>query len=415
MSRVILHCDANTYYASVEALYRPHLQGKPFVVSGDEEARHGIVLTKSQAAKRYGIQTGMSLMEARKLCPGLVTVPTDMPRYLYISNLFHAMLGEYSNRVESYGLDEAWVDLTNPGVTISEGERRADEIRKRTVLEFGIPCSVGVSFTKPLAKLGSDMRKPDATTVLSRENFRQIAWRLPACNLLFVGPATAAKLAKYNILTIGDLARADSKWIVDRLGKNGALVQSFARGEDLSPVRRCDVVDPTKSVGNSTTLPRDAATLDDIKTTFAILADSVAHRMREDAFHSRCIHIGIRSGDLTWRGCQRTIKFPTCLASDLLAVAMDLFRDYDYANFFPIRGVSLRCAQLSTDTDPMQTDFFFNQERYAAKVRLEKTVRALQNRFGMKSVQLGIMASDKQFARVNPKELHVQPAAPYTY
>lgn len=182
----------------------------------------------------------------------------------------------------------------------------------------------------------------------------------------------------------------------------------------MSPVRRCDVVNPAKSVGNSTTLPRDAVSLEDIKTTFAILADSVAHRMREDGFRSRCVNIGVRGTDLSWTGCQRAIKFPTCLAGDLLAVSMDLFKEYNYERLFPLRGVSLRCTQLSLDTDPMQADFFFDAEKYEGRVRLEKTVRSLQDRFGKKCIQLGIMM-DPMLGRVNPKDFHVQPAAPYNY
>lgn len=413
MSRVVLHCDLNAYYASVEALYRPALRGKPFVVGGDEQMRHGIVLTKSPEAKKCGVQTGMSLMEARKLCPGLLSVTPDMPRYLHISKLFHQMLGEYSDSVEAYGLDESWIEISNPGVTIEDGKRVADEIRARTKDELGLTCSVGVSFTKPLSKLGSDYKKPDATTVLSRENFRQIAWTLPASDLLFVGPATAKTLAKYGILTIGDLAMHDPEWIGYKLGKNGLLVQSYARGEDMTPVQRCDVVIPAKSVGNSTTLPRDAVTLQDIKATFAILADSVAHRLREAEFRSRCISIGVRNTDLSWEGCQRAMKFPTCLASDLLVVAMDLFIERNYARLFPIRGVALRCTQLSHSAEPIQTDIFFDMDKYTVKERLEKAIRALQERFGQKSVQLGVMMADKKIAKVNPKELHVAPAAPY--
>ena len=415
MSRILLHADLNTFYASVEALYRPKLRGKPFVVGGDESARHGIVLTKSQEAKKYGIKTGMSLMEARRLCTGLISVPADMPLYLRFSREFHEMLREYTDAEEAYGADEAWLDITNPGLDIQDGAHIADEIRARTKEEYGITCSVGVSFTKPFAKLGSDMLKPDGTTVISKENYKQIAWPLPVSDLLFAGPATTKTLFRFGIYSIGDLAKANPEWIAYKLGKPGLSLHAAARGEDLSPVRRCDVVNPVKSVGNSSNLPRDAVSLDDIKTAFAILADSIAHRMQEDSFRSRCIHVAVRVMDMSWKGCQRTIKFPTCLSCDLFIVAMDLFRDYNYAQLFPLRGVALRCTLLSLDTDPIQTDMFFDAEKYEAKVRLEKTVHELQIRFGMKSIQRCIMIADKGFAQINPNGTHVQPAAAYNY
>ena len=411
--RVVAHCDLNSFYAGVECMYRPEIRKKPVVVGGDEEARHGIVLAKNLNAKRFGVQTGMSLMEARKLCPPLVTIPANMPLYLRFSREFHRLLANYSNCVESYGLDEAWVDLTGPGVAIRDGERIANEIRGRARRELGLTCSVGVSFTKPFAKLGSDMRKPDATTVLSKENYRQTVWRLPASELLFVGAATTRMLAKYNILTIGNLAACDTDWLYRKLGKNGLLIQSYARGEDLTPVKPCDVDYPIKSIGNSTTQPVDAVTVEQVKATFAILADSVAHRMRESGFRSRCVHIAVRGGDLGWNGCQQALKFPTCLAGDLRAAAMELFFSRRYQHAFPLRGIALRCAALSYDTDPMQTNLFFDAERHAAKEKLEKSVRSLQNRFGSKSIQLGIMMADRKIAGVNPKELHVAPAAPY--
>lgn len=259
------------------------------------------------------------------------------------------------------------------------------------------------------------MKKPDATTVLSKENYRQLAWRLPASELLFVGPATTKKLAHDCVYTIGDLAAKDTEWIYRKLGKNGLMIQSFARGEDFSPVKPCDVVDPIKSVGNSTTLPIDATTEDHVKATFAILADSVAHRMREGAFRSRCINIAVRGTNLEWTGCQRAIKFPTCLASDLRTVAMDLFHERQYHRLMPLRGLALRCTMLSHNTDPMQVDMFFDVEKHIAKESLEKAIRSLQDRYGQKCIQLGIMMSDRKIARINPKDLHVAPVAPYHY
>lgn len=179
MERVILHCDANSYYASVECLYTPSIRQKPVAVCGDAEARHGIILTKNQIAKQYGIQTGEAIWQAKQKCPDLVCVPPDYALYIRFSAKMRKIYEQYSNRVESFGLDEAWIDVSNPGVTLRDGERIAHEIRKRIKRELGITVSVGVSFNKIFAKLGSDLRKPDAITVLSPDTFREKVWPLP--------------------------------------------------------------------------------------------------------------------------------------------------------------------------------------------------------------------------------------------
>ncbi len=411
--RHILHCDLNAFYASVECLYHPELRHLPVAVGGDPEARHGIILTKNQLAKKYGVQTGETINEARRKCPGLVMVTADYPLYMRFSADFRDILSDYSDKVEPYGLDESWVDISAPDMTWIKAWKIANEIRERTKLELGITCSIGVGFTKPFAKLGSDMKKPDATTVITPGNYQNFVWPLPVSELLFVGPATTAKLIRMNIATIGGLAQAEPEWLMCKLGKNGLLLRAFANGDDLSPVQPCDVAIPIKSVGNSTTTPIDIETEEDAKCTYYILADSVAARLRENGFRSRCVSISVRTaGDLQWQQCQRTIAHPTALGRDIAQVAMALFRDRAYSKLFPMRSLGIHCSQLTPLHAPTQMDIFGEDERKMALERLEDTVRNLQDRNGPKSIGLGIMMSNSRLSGEEPRE-HLQPAMPY--
>ena len=253
MERVILHCDANAFYASVECLYTPSIRHSPVAVCGSVEERHGIVLTKNQIAKQFGVQTGEAIWQARQKCPDLICVPPDYGLYIRFSKCMRRIYEEYSDRVESFGLDEAWIDLSNPGLTIRDGERIAHEIRLRVKRELGITVSVGVSFNKIFAKLGSDMKKPDAVTVIPPDSFRDMVWPLPVGDLLFVGQATRRKLADMNVRTIGDLARFDAECLRSRLGKPGLMLKAYAAGLDRSPVMPADERMAIQSIGNSTT------------------------------------------------------------------------------------------------------------------------------------------------------------------
>ena len=273
MKPVILHSDMNNFYASVEILYDPTLRDKPVAVAGDEEARHGIVLAKNDIAKRFGIRTGQVLWEARQQCLGLVCVPAHYERYLAFSAQARDIYASYTDQVESFGLDECWLDVTGSVGLFGEGAAIADDIRGRMKRELGLTVSIGVSFNKVFAKLGSDMKKPDATTVITPENYRDKAWSLPVSDLLYVGPATTRKLNQYGITTIGELAQANPDLLYWLLGKNGIMLHQFANGQDHSGVRRYYAVPPMKSIGNSTTAPRDLVSEDDVKITLMALCE----------------------------------------------------------------------------------------------------------------------------------------------
>ena len=257
--RVILHSDMNNFYAGVECHHRPEIRSKPVVVGGDEEARHGIVLAKNNIAKAAGIKTGEALWQAREKCDGLIVIPPNYPLYIRYSRLARQIYSDYTPQVESFGLDECWLDVSG-----DDGVHIANEIRARIKKELGVTASIGVSFNKIFAKLGSDIKKPDATTVISKENYKEVAWPLPVEELLYVGPKTKQKLNKYGINTIGELAKTPESFLHSLLGKVGNVLYSFANGLDESPVKYSDERSCIKSIGNSTTTPRDLVNDEDV-------------------------------------------------------------------------------------------------------------------------------------------------------
>ena len=412
MERVILHCDANSYYASVECLYTPAIRDKPVAVCGDPEARHGIILTKNPVAKAFGVRTGEAIWQAREKCPDLICMRPDYPLYIRFSGRMRRIYEQYSDRVESFGLDEAWIDLSNPGVTIADGERIAEEIRYRVREELGITVSVGVADNKIFAKLGSDLKKPDAVTVIPPRGFERTVWGLPTQELLYVGPATRRKLADLGVLTIGDLATCDEAILQRRLGKNGLTLKRYASGEDRSPVMPVDYRAAVKSVGNSTTPPHDLTCEDDARCIYYLLAESVAARLREGGFRARCVSISARDTSLVTRSAQLTLSRPTNLTDDLARAALALFEER-FARGFPYRSVGLCCTMLSPDDAPIQLDFMGDETRRIHAEQLERAIDGLRRRFGHQIVQRGVVLADKGYAKVNPVEEHTVHPVPF--
>ena len=412
MERVILHCDANSFYASVECLYHPELRDKPVAVSGDAQARHGIILTKNQLAKRFGVKTGEAIWQAKQKCPELVCVPPDFSLYVRFSRKMRRIYEQYAPRVESFGLDEAWIDLSNPGTTFADGVRTAEEIRARIREELGITVSIGVSFNKIFAKLGSDMKKPDATTAIPRERFREIVWPLPVGELLFVGPSTRRRLAALNVTTIGELARYDPALLKRHLGKNGLLLCAYANGEDTSPVMCVDQRMAIQSIGNSTTPPHDLTCEDDARCIFTLLAESVAARLRAEGLRARCVSISARTTELATGSCQCTLPRPTNLTDEIARAALQLF-DGRFAGRFPLRSVGLNCSRLTPDNAPVQLDFTGDEERRMHMEQLERAIDDLRRRFGHQVVQRGVVLRDAECARINPVEDHTIHPVPF--
>ena len=298
MNRTILHSDCNCFYASVELLHHPELRGKPVAVGGDPEARHGIVLTADYTAKRYGVKTGMALWQAKQVCPDITFLHPRMDLYLRFSRMAQEIYADYTDKREPYGIDESWLDVTDSATLKGDGFHIAQEISSRMKKELGITVSVGVSFNKIFAKLGSDYKKPDAITTMYEDEFQRKAWCLPVSDLLYVGNATNKKLYSMGIRTIGNLAKSDETLLVRKLGKMGSILWAFANGYDESPVKLENTSAPVKSVGNSTTTPRDMETDEDVKIVLYILAESVAARLRENGFRCRTVEISVRDKEL---------------------------------------------------------------------------------------------------------------------
>jgi DNA polymerase-4 len=403
--RVILHCDLNNFYASVECLYNPAIRDKPVAVSGDIEQRHGIVLAKNYIAKKYGIQTGMALWQAKQLCRDIVFVPPNYDRYLKYSKMAKEIYCEYTDQVESFGLDECWLDITGSIKKFGSGEDVADKIRETIKFELGVTASIGVSFNKIFAKLGSDYKKPDATTVITEDNYKDIAWPLPAQDLLYVGPATKKKLNKLGILKIGDIARADPDFMRNLLGKNGYILWLFANGLDPSPVARISSEPVIKSIGNSTTTPRDLILDDDIRITMYVLCESVAARLREDHFVCSTVQITIRDNELFSYTRQGKLSLPSCNAEDIFEKAFYLYKT-NHISKKPIRSLGVRACDLSEEKD-VQLSFLPEIKRMQAQHNLESMIDTIRKRYGHHSIQRAIMLKDKELSDLDPKSDHI--------
>ena len=406
MDRIILHCDCNCFYASCELLSRPELRQLPVAVCGDPTERHGIILAKSDPAKKCGVRTGETIGSALEKCPNLILLPPDGEKYVYYSRRMRAMYAEYTSQVEPFGLDESWLDVSASSSIKGDGYKIAEEISNRMKSELGITVSIGVSFDKIYAKLGSDYKKPDAITTMYKDEFRQKAWKLPASDLLYVGRSTNQKLLKIGIKTIGDLARMDEHILVNHLGKMGSVLWAFANGYDESPVRLEDTHAPIKSVGNSTTTPRDLENDEDVKIVLYILAESVAARLRENGFRCRVVEISIRDNELFSFTRQKKIDHATNITSEIGAYAYQIFKaSYDWRK--PIRSVGVRGADLVTDNYWEQIDLFSSVEFREKQMKVDAAVDDIRRRFGFYSIQRGLMYRDKLLSAVNAREDHV--------
>ncbi|MBQ5792521.1 MAG: DNA polymerase IV, partial [Clostridia bacterium] len=365
MDRVILHVDMNNFFASVECADRPELWSQPVAVAGDVEARHGIILAKNQVAKTFGVQTGESIAEARSKCPGLVLLPPHMDRYKQISDKARGIYARYTDRIESFGIDECWLDVTGNGRLWGEnyGEVIANEIRCAVKSELGVTVSVGVSFNKIFAKMGSDYKKPDAVTVITRENFRELLWTLPVGDLIFVGRSTVKKFWYMQIRTVGDLARTDPALLEGALGKNGLMAWRFANGMDGSPVLLDGQEYPVKSIGNSTTTPVDMVTRRDAEIVLAQLCQSVATRLREADMRCTTVKLSLRTTDLAWKQRQKGTA-ATCLENDLWREAMTLYDTFHDGK--PLRSIGVSACGLIDHGEQQLSMFDGDTCRHAA-------------------------------------------------
>lgn len=405
MERTILHVDANCFYASVECLYNPSIRQKPVAVVGDIEKRHGIVLTANYIAKKYNVKTGDVVWEAKRKCPQLVVVEANMPLYIKFSKLMNKILLRYSNLVESFGCDESWVDVTNSQKLFGNGMEIAQSISDTIKCELGITVSIGVSFNKVFAKLGSDLKKPDAISEITRENFKDIVWKLPVSDLLYVGRKTKEKLFQRNIKTIGDLANANPENIKSWLGKTGLMIYDFANGRDYSPVSEYSERNLVKSVGNSTTTYRDLVNDEDVKMVIYVLADSVARRMREQGLYGKTVSIFVKDNKLSSFTRQCTLNDYTDLAHIISESAFSLFKE-NYNWYYPVRAVGVTVSDMSLCEGYGQISINTDENKRERLEKLERVQDELKARFGSFCVRRGNLIKDIELTGFDPKITH---------
>lgn len=406
--RTILHSDINCCYASIEHLHHPELAGKPLAVGGDPEARHGIILTADYIAKKRGVKTGMAIWQARQVCPELNFISPRMDLYLRFSQMAQEIYGEYSDLIEPYGIDECWIDVTGSSSIKGDGYKIAEEISGRMKNELGVTVSIGVSFNKIFAKLGSDYKKPDAITTMYENEFRTKAWNLPVSDLLYVGRSTNQKLLRFGIKTIGDLACADEKMLNSILGKMGSILWSFANGYDDSTVKDENTHAPIKSVGNSTTTPRDLLTDEDVKIVIYMLSESVAARLRKNGFRCRVVEISIRDNELYSFTRQHKIMNATNITAEIAEEAYRIFKE-NYTWQKPIRSVGVRGADLVTDNYWEQIDLFINMEQREKQMKVDSAIDVLRKRFGYFCIQRGLMYQDTALSALDASTHTVHP------
>ncbi len=391
--RVILHSDLNNFYASCECLLRPELKGLPVVVCGKIKDRHGVVLAKNMIAKNAGIKTGMTLYEARKLQPNLEAVEANHDLYLKYSRLVKKIYSDYTDRIESFGIDEAWLDVTESVKLFGSGENIAEIIRKRVREEIGLTVSIGVSYNKIFAKLGSDIKKPDAVTVIDKDNYKDIVWGLSVSDLLYVGKATTKKLNALGIYKIGQLAKFDRGILKQKLGKWGEYLSDYANGNDLSVVCKMGESDDVKSVGNSVTYYRDMEEIEDVMALIYMIAESVAYRMKKSCVGSaKTLHISVVDSELMHYGMQCAFSNPTNLSKDIATTAIELYKKR-YIHIKKVRGVGISVSNFVKEEQLLLGE---SQEDKDKLLKLDKTIEDIRRRFGRRSVCRALTKLDER-------------------
>ena len=396
MDRIILHCDCNCFFASCELLSHPELRSLPVAVCGDPTERHGIILAKNEAAKRCGVKTAETIREARQKCPGLILLPPHHRLYEEYSKKLNAVYSEYTDLVEPFGIDESWLDVTG-SLHLFGGDAKAlaDALRERIRREFGLTISVGVSFNKVFAKLGSDYKKPDATTVIARENWQDIVFPLPVGDLLFVGRSAQEILGRYGVHTIGELSRCSEEMLETLMGKMGTQLYRYANGLDDAPVRGESDREPIKSVGNSTTFRRDLTRWDEVQSGISLLSDSVAMRLRRHGLYCGGVQVGIKNSHFQTFSRQTMLPHSTHLMREINDTALRLVKELWKAPD-PIRLLSVTALHLTDEAQSFrQMDLFGAGEAQQEKQEaVESAMNALQQKFGRDVISYGTRSGD---------------------
>lgn len=384
--RVILHCDLNNFFASVSLLSNPTLKNLPVAVCGDKENRHGIVLAKNDIAKKFNVKTAEAIFEAKRKCPDLVILPPLMDEYKRYSELARKIYSRYTDMIEPFGIDECWLDVTGSTLIFGDGSEIANKIRKDIKTELGITVSVGVSFNKIFAKLGSDMKKPDAVTVITKDGFKDKIWTLPVSDMLFAGPHTAEKLRAVGVCTIGDLAVCDSALLNRLLGKNGEELKRYALGEDNSPVVTPTLDSKPKSIGKSITSAKDFTSFDEVWSVFLSLSQSVSDSLRRHGLYASGVQVHIRTASLKVKEFSRTYPESTDSAYAIASRGAEILKEnYDFKE--PLRSVGIRAISLKDLRTAVQQDIFGASEKLETEEKIEASIYELRKKFGDSSIR----------------------------
>lgn len=398
--RTILHCDLNSFYASVEIKLTPELRGKAMAVCGSVEDRHGIVLAKSDLAKKAGVQTAEAIWQAKKKCPELITVAPHYEEYIKYSKLTRKIYEDYTDLIEPFGIDECWLDVTASTQIFGTGEEIANKIRNRVRDELGITISVGVSFNKVFAKLGSDMKKPDAVTVIPFDSFKNKIWGLPAGDMLWVGKNTARKLESYGISTIGDLANADKAFIESIFGKCGAEMWYNANGLNNGEVMPQNYSFPIKSVGHGITCIVDLTDEEHVWRVLYELSQDVARRLRKHNLMANTVQINVRDKDLKIKQYQGPLPITTQCFGEIAQAGMKLFRE-NWRWEKPVRSLTIRAINLVDASQPLQINLNVEFKKHEKQEKAELAIEKVRRKFGQKMINMCCLNLDLQMAE-NP-------------
>ncbi len=412
MEKIILHSDLNNFYASVECLLNPALKDKEVAVCGKQEDRHGIVLAKNQLAKKLGVQTGEVIWKAKQKCKNLIIVPPQYEEYLKFSSLVKEIYYSYTDLIEPFGMDECWLDVTGSKDLLGDGLKIAESIRTTVKKEIGLTVSVGVSFNKIFAKLGSDMKKPDAITCITKEGFKDQIWNLPAKDLLGVGSATRRKLDNRYIKTIGDLASSDPEMLRALLGKNGVDLWKYANGLDKSRVRPFNHFPAPKSIGRGITCTDDLVNNFEVLQVITELSQDVSHRLRKNNFLAKGIQISIRDSNLFTREYQTKLSYMTQSYREISNEAFNLFK-HRFDMSISIRSITVRAINLVSACTPEQLDIFNSYEKRQKNNNLEMAVESVRAKYGKDSIKLALTMKNLKMPTGREHELVIMPSAMY--
>lgn len=412
MPQAILHSDLNSFYYSVEAMLDHSLRGKAVAVCGSVEDRHGIILAKSELAKRAGVKTGMALWEARRACPALITVPPQYDEYIKYSKLAHEIYYRYTDLVEPFGMDECWLSVTDCLHRYKTPYELAESIRKAMKNELGLTVSIGVSFNKIFAKLGSDMKKPDAITEITPENFKETIWPLPVSELLYAGRATTARLGGMGVKTIGELAAMRPEALKLRLGINGVKLWQYAAGLDRSRVMHRDFVTPIKSIGHGITCVTDLEDEEEVWKVILELSQDVGHRLRVHELAARGVQLSVRGNDLGGSQFQCRLPLKTQLPGEIAEHAFRLFQER-YTWSTKVRAVCVRAIDLVSQDDCEQLSLFLDQEKRDRRVRIQDAVEEIRERYGYSAISYAVLLGDIKMPH-DGRELVKMPSIMYS-